>query len=167
MRSFPHALRKLPDVIRRQSPDNPRRGIGVGSTTMKNITGQPTFNWKAVALQAVAANAAPRMEHRWGVRRPCRARVCVSAGSAIAGMGRLTNVSMSGAFLETALPLPQFSQIAIAVLHADGRRHAVELTATVVRTTRDGVGIEWCETAEGPICELMGCAMECRASAGH
>jgi hypothetical protein len=107
------------------------------------------------------------MEHRWGVRRPCRARVCVSAGSAIAGLGRLANVSMSGAFLETALPLPLFSQIAVAVLRADGSKHAVELTATVVRATRDGVGIEWCETPEGSICQLMGCAMDCRASVGH
>jgi hypothetical protein len=101
------------------------------------------------------------MEHRWGQRRSCVARVCITAAAGLAGYGRLRNVSMSGAFLETALPLPLFAQIAIAVLHDDGARHRVEFTATVVRSDPGGFGIEWNETTDGPICRLLGCAAEC------
>jgi hypothetical protein len=134
---------------------------------MRNFGGQQHLTWKSAAVRAAPADHASHMEHRWGVRRPCRARVCVSAGAAIAGVGRLVNVSMSGALLETALPLPLFSQIAVAVLRADGCKHAVELMATVVRIANDGVGIEWCESAEGSICQLMGCAIDCRSGIGH
>jgi hypothetical protein len=135
---------------------------------MRNSSGQHHYAWKTAAVRAAPAATPAGMEHRWGVRRPCRARVCVSAGAAVAGMGRLANVSMSGALLETAVPLPLFSQIAVSVLSADGHKHAVERMATVVRIANGGVGIEWCETAEGSICQLMGCAMECGSGgAGH
>jgi hypothetical protein len=65
----------------------------------------------------------------------CRARVCDHDGSGVAGTGRLSNISMSGAFLETA-------RLAVVltgrrpVLHDDGAQHVVEFTATVVRTER-------------------------------
>ena len=118
----------------------------------------------AIQVTDSAARHAPYMEHRWGTRRPCRARVCVSAGGGIAGTGRIRDVSMSGAFLESPLRLPLYAQVAIAVLNDDGSRHVIEFTATVVRTERDGVGIEWCETASGSICELMGCALDCARS---
>lgn len=125
----------------------------------------PTHRQAAAAKVASAAGQGTHyMEHRWGARRPCRARVCVSAGSGMAGTGRLTNVSMSGAFLETALPLPNFSRVAIAMLRDDGARHVVEFAATVVRTEPDGVGLEWFEPAHGSICRLIGCAMECAAA---
>jgi hypothetical protein len=104
------------------------------------------------------------MEHRWGVRRPCRAPVYVSAGAGVAGTAQLRNISMSGAFLETALPLPLFSPVAIAVLHDDGSRHVVEFSATVIRAEPGGVGVEWCVTADGSICSLLGCALDCAAA---
>ena len=125
-----------------------------------NLQCQP--QWTA-AIQAVGAptRKAPYMEHRWGTRRPCRAQVSVSAGGSIAGTGRIRDISMSGAFLECSVQLPLWSQVAVAVLSDDGSRHRIEFTATVVRTAGDGVGIEWCETASGSICELMGCARDC------
>ncbi|HET9863165.1 MAG TPA: PilZ domain-containing protein [Steroidobacteraceae bacterium] len=100
------------------------------------------------------------MEHRWGWRRPCRARVSVSAGRRINGPGRLRDVSMSGAFLETIVPLPMFAQIEIAVLCADGTCCA-ECTGTVVRRELDGVGIEWTEPVTGSICTRLGCGASC------
>ncbi len=136
---------------------------------MKNSGVQNGTSWQSAATHAATATSRdlPYMEHRWGLRRPCRARVSVSAGAGIAGTGRLRNVSMSGAFLETALPLPLFSQIAVAVLRDDGSRHVVEFTATVVRAEPGGVGLEWCEIASGSICSLLGCNLECAATAGH
>lgn len=106
------------------------------------------------------------MEHRWGVRRLCRARACISAGVGVAGTGQLRNISMSGAFLETALPLPVHSQVDVTVLRDDAK-HWVEFTATVVRAEPGGVGIEWCDTVEGSICRLMGCTRECAAARDH
>jgi hypothetical protein len=100
------------------------------------------------------------MEHRWGRRRPCRARVRVSAGGGIAGVGGLRNISMSGAYLKTTLTLPLFAQIAVAVVCEDGSSLR-EYTATVVRRDLDGVGIEWTETAAGSICEVLGCGATC------
>lgn len=121
------------------------------------------------ALQAAtAASRAPRfMEHRWGARRPCRARACLSAGGGVIGSGRLRNISMSGALLETALLLPICSQVTVAVLGEDGSKPDVEFTATVVRAEPGAVGIEWCETADASICRLLGCAVECTACSDH
>jgi hypothetical protein len=126
---------------------------------------QSPGTWKCfVAFAASDAGASPRgMEHRWGRRRPCRARVCITAGDNLAGDGQLRNVSMSGAFLETALPLALHAQIVVAVLR-DGNHQALEFVATVVRLEQDGVGIEWQEAADGPVCRMLGCAAECAFS---
>lgn len=121
--------------------------------------------WPSQAIQAAAAmgETAQRMEHRWGLRRPCRAKVRISAGSGIAGTGQLRNVSMSGALLETTLPLSLFSQIGIAVLRDDGSRRSTEFTATVIRIGPGNFGLEWCQTAPGSVCRMLGCARECSA----
>jgi len=126
--------------------------------------------WTSQRVAALrAADAAvlgdPRMEHRWGQRRRCRARVCVSAGGGVSGYANLRDVSLSGAFLETALPLPRFAQIAIAILSHDGSSHAVEFNASVVRSAPGGVGIEWCEPVAGAICRHLGCTIDCGALA--
>ena len=119
--------------------------------------------WKNFAARTASeiVPAAHAMEHPWGRRRSCRARVSVSAGVSVNGSGQLRNVSMSGAFLETPLRLPLFSQVAIAVLRDDGARLGTEFTATVVRHDPQGVGIEWGEGAEGPVCHMLGCATHC------
>jgi hypothetical protein len=122
--------------------------------------------WRITAVRAAqsAAPASQLMEHRWGQRRRCRARVCVSGGAGVGGTARVRDLSISGAFLETALPLQLYSQIALAVLRDDGSKHLFEFTAAVVRTTPDGVGIEWCEPVAGSVCQLLGCALECGAA---
>ncbi len=120
-----------------------------------------TIDWNAMTLATGTAHPADRwMEHRWGWRRPCRAQVSVAAAGGLTGAGTLRNVSMSGAYLDTALPLPLFAQIAVAVLLDDGTRCA-EYTATVVRRDAKGVGIEWAEPVAGSICCALGCAATC------
>jgi len=132
---------------------------------MKSLGKQTTATRHLAAARAAeaAALAGPRMEHRWGRRKPCRASVSVSAGAGVIGTARVRDVSISGAFLETALPLPLFSQIAIAVL-PDDATHTLEFMASVVRTEPEGVGIEWCEPVAGSICRLLGCAINCAVS---
>jgi len=117
--------------------------------------------WKKAAAQA-ARNVAElhRMEHRWGRRRACRARVFVSGGNGVAGVGGLRNVSMSGAYLETDMSLPLFARIAVSVLLDDGSK-CDEFTATVVRREAHGAGIEWTEPVAGSICGALGCAAHC------
>ena len=103
------------------------------------------------------------MEHRWGQRMPCRARVRLSAGSGSCGAGRVRDVSSSGAFIETALELPVHARVALVVLGNESATRAVEITASVVRVDRGGFGVEWCETPAGSICSVLGCTTRCAA----
>jgi hypothetical protein len=101
------------------------------------------------------------MEHRYGVRRPCKLRVLVSTSGGMAGTGRLRNISMSGAFIETPLPLPMYAQLRVAALHGDGSSHLLEFPAVVVRHDADGVGVEWGDATPARICQKLGCGTEC------
>jgi hypothetical protein len=130
---------------------------------MKIAAVQGTSAWRNLAVRAANAAVDPGnwMEHRWGRRRPCRARVSLSASGGVSGIGRLRDVSMSGAFLETAVPLPVYAQLAIAVLRDDGSTHALEFPAVVVRRDDSGVGIEWCDPGSVSICHALGCRLDC------
>jgi len=135
---------------------------------MKIAAAQKPSTWQAIAIRS-ADPETPRgnwMEHRWGPRRPCRSRVRVSAGGGASGLGQLKNLSMSGAFLETAVPLPLFAQLAIAVLRDDGATHQLEFAAVVVRHDENGVGIEWCDPNPGPICAALNCGIDCGYAKG-
>jgi hypothetical protein len=103
------------------------------------------------------------MEHRWGQRMSCQARVRLSGSAGISGAGRVRDISSSGAFIETALDLPVYARIELLVLGNRSAAHAVELTATVARVDRDGIGIEWCETPARSICSVVGCTTHCDA----
>jgi hypothetical protein len=105
---------------------------------------------------------APAMEHRFGHRHPCGARVRISAGDGITGGGRLLNVSLSGGYVQTAMDLPLFGTVNIQKVQegSDG----AELLAMVVRKDPDGVGVEWCETPGCSICRTLGCAQPCYAA---
>jgi hypothetical protein len=100
------------------------------------------------------------MEHRFGRRYTCGTRVALSAGVGLVGDGRLRNVSLSGAYVETTLDLPLSATVAIEKI-CDGQR-GIDLLAWVVRKDAEGVGIEWCETPARSICQTMGCARPCR-----
>jgi hypothetical protein len=114
---------------------------------------------------APAAPPGNFMEHRWGRRIECGARVRLSAGTAIGAAGLLRNVSMSGAFIETAADVPPFTRIAITVLRAaHGSAREVEVLGSVARVADGGVGVEWCETAPRDICPLLGCTSPCAAA---
>ena len=95
---------------------------------------------------------------------PCRANVRLVAGPGIGGAGRVRDVSASGAFIETAFELPVYARVGLLVLGNEMATHAVEITASVVRVTHDGIGVEWCETPAGSICAKLGCATRCAIS---
>lgn len=101
------------------------------------------------------------LEHRWGLRSPCRAHVRLSTGTGISGAGRIRDISTSGAFIETTAQLPLNSSMDLLVIGNESAAHAVELAAVVVRVERDGIGVEWCKTPACSICTVIGCTTRC------
>src|ERR1700761_380808 len=91
------------------------------------------------------------MEHRWGQRRDIDRVVHLLTGSGLSAYGRITNVSMSGAFVESHLPVRLFSNVEVrfsALQH--GRRTRLSVEAQIVRRGQSGIGqcgfgIEWQE----------------------
>ena len=115
-------------------------------------------------IEAVGKPRPIFMEHRWGQRMRCQARVRLSAGARISGTGRVRDVSSSGAFIETVLHLPMHARVMLMVQGSEPQIHAVEIAASVARVGRDGIGVEWCDTPAGSICAVLGCTTPCAAS---
>ena len=109
-------------------------------------------------------SAPPFMEHRWGQRAACRVFVRLSAGASMGVAGRLRDVSTSGAFIETGCKPPLFSRIELKVHPIDPAGREITVTASVVRTARDGVGVEWFDMPDGSVCTMLGCTTRCAAA---
>jgi hypothetical protein len=88
------------------------------------------------------------MEQRRGLRHDTDVAVRFVALPATIGTGRVTNISLTGAFMETARKLPLKSVVYIEGLETlkERGKHAARnrLAATVVRRCSAGVGLEWC-----------------------
>ena len=111
-----------------------------------------------------AGNALPIfMEHRWGQRMPCRARVQISGGPGLSGAGRVRDISSSGAFIETSARLPLYARVELIVQGNESATDTKKMIASVSRVARDGVGIEWCEWLTGSACDEVGCTTRCAA----
>jgi hypothetical protein len=86
------------------------------------------------------------MDHRWGRRRPTDVAVQVIAKWGVRGTGRVANVSLTGAYLETQMTL---RPLALIYLESGDRNSAggfgKRIAASVVRHGAQGVGLEWCE----------------------
>jgi hypothetical protein len=89
------------------------------------------------------------LEHRWGRRYDTDVAVRFVALPATIGTGRVTNISLTGAFMETKCKLRLLSVVHIEDLDSTKERGrdlaAKRLAATVVRRCSAGVGLEWCE----------------------
>lgn len=83
------------------------------------------------------------MEHRWGQREdvsiPVRLRWHQRYGAAT---GEISNISQSGAWIETNAELPLLAPLDVDMLTAGGRG---AVAAYVVRKSSGGCGIEWSE----------------------
>ncbi len=86
-------------------------------------------------------------EHRSGRRLDADVGVRFVALPATIGSGRLTDISLTGAFLQTASKLRLASMVYIEGLDSGKERGtgggAKRLAATVVRRCNAGVGLEW------------------------
>ena len=56
----------------------------------------------------------------------------------------MTDVSLSGAFVQTALQAPMLSRVQL-IASLDSRRATAQIEAQIVRQTESGVGLEWNE----------------------
>lgn len=84
--------------------------------------------------------------NRRGQRRSANVTVRFITRPSMAGVGVVTNVSPTGAFLETRFPLHLLSLVYLEPMDpmstdTGGKR----LAATVVRIAHSGVGLEWYE----------------------
>ena len=86
------------------------------------------------------------MDHRWGQRQATDVTVNLVAGSGMSQIARIVNVSLTGAYLETSVPLRLHS---LVYLQPSTQHHAQmnanRIAANVVRQDELGVGLEWCE----------------------
>jgi hypothetical protein len=72
------------------------------------------------------------------------------------GSGVLRNVSVSGAFIETALELPVFSRLTVVLSAMDpGNPRAFKLAACIVRSVLAGFAVEWRNMACPDIVSLI------------
>lgn len=86
------------------------------------------------------------MEHRWARRHAMDVRVRFVALPATIGTGRVINMSVTGAYMETTVPLRRLSVLFLEPSVVPGRKGKVRrLAASVVRHDERGVGLEWCD----------------------
>jgi hypothetical protein len=95
------------------------------------------------------------MEHRWGQRRQTNRSVLLKTQGGLAAQGHIRNVSLSGAFVVTPLPVPPLTRL-LLFMTPDGsdRRNLQPVDAQVVRCTADGIAIEWREFAH-PLVRML------------
>jgi len=87
------------------------------------------------------------MEHRCGTRYKVDLPVYARAhAGVVSSVGRLRDVSLSGGFLETALPAQPLAHISLRLMDAEGQL-GPRLEGQVVRRASNGLGIEWSEYA--------------------
>ena len=86
------------------------------------------------------------MEHRWGRRLDTSIDASLFGHPCAVGRGCVRNLSMTGAFVQTNLRLPLLSQVDIELhLRLVPPCETHRIAASVVRTTGEGIGIEWCD----------------------
>src|SRR3569833_489240 len=87
------------------------------------------------------------MEHRCGTRYKVDLAVYARAhAGVVSSVGCLRNVSLTGGFLETALPAQPLAHISLRLIDDDGQL-GPRLEGQVIRRASNGLGIEWSEYA--------------------
>ena len=101
------------------------------------------------------------MEHRWGIRT-CLARpVRVRSSGALAAPAVLSDISVSGALLQTSAPFALHARLEVQLFPPGSGYSSVE--ATVVRIGRFGMGVEWTVLAPQSVQRLLSEAAESEA----
>lgn len=81
------------------------------------------------------------------------------------GWGQLCNVSLSGAFVQTSVPIPALSRVQV-IFAKEHPQEPVRIDAQVVRRTAIGLGLEWSEFGAEEVKALM-ISLERRGPLAH
>jgi len=107
------------------------------------------------------------MEHRFGHRVRTQLRVGIGVSSQSHSTGRLCNVSVSGAFVQTDLRLPSIGRVSVYFdeQHSHGSLKFA-LDAQLVRSTPEGLGLEWVDSEPAILLALLSALERSAAPAG-
>src|SRR6516162_7303486 len=96
------------------------------------------------------------MEHRWGQRSIVDVPVRLECPDYAVGSGRLTNVSISGGFIETNVVLPMLARVLVEVDlgPCGGGKEPLRIDGCVVRREACGCAIEWHDLAPEKLGQL-------------
>jgi hypothetical protein len=96
------------------------------------------------------------MEHRWGERIVVDIPVQVSVPPLVIGTGRITNMSISGAWITGRFDLPPLARAFVVFdFSVGGVREALPIACFVARVRPEGMGVEWRELAPQIVSDLM------------
>jgi PilZ domain len=95
------------------------------------------------------------MEHRWGERFRTNMPVHVSANEEAGILGRMRNLSLSGALLRIEADLRLYALIEVSVELPQRSLPPAILLAHVSRKREKDLGIEWCEFAPFAVKDLL------------
>ncbi len=96
------------------------------------------------------------MEHRWGERIVVDIPVQVSVPPLIIGTGRITDISISGAWIGGRFDLPPLARAFIVFdFSLGGVRESLPIACFVARVRPEGMGVEWRELAPQIVSDLM------------
>jgi hypothetical protein len=92
-------------------------------------------------------------ESRWGDRVLVNIPVQVSTNALAGGVGRMKNLSLSGALVKADVDWGLHTLIKVSIQMPSQR--AAAITAYVSRKAVEGVGVEWCEFAPSVVKDLL------------
>lgn len=96
------------------------------------------------------------MELRLGTRVTISLPVRITRTRTAGAFGRMLNVSLSGAYIETSAPLSLLARLdVVCEAVCTERADCPGVPAYVTRVGRNGVGVEWFEFAPATIRQLM------------
>lgn len=97
------------------------------------------------------------MDHRLGNRLPVELPIRWAEAGALPRRGRITDFSLSGAFIECDWDARTSALLMLDVSWVDAGRgmQTARVVAHVVRVTSEGIGVEWGEFAVTEIADWM------------
>jgi hypothetical protein len=99
-----------------------------------------------------------QMEHRWGERVALELPIYIAVHNRTGISGRMKNLSLSGALIQTPIELKVHSLIRVSVNLPPRPLYETVLLAQVIHLHNSEAGIEWCEFAPRLVKEILRCA---------